>query len=180
MYPSNLNLPRKVHHSALLWMLSSMLILGGCAQEQHSDLREFMSTAGATGQPPLEALPEIKPQETFDYEPGDMADPFQPRSMKPAKGGGGNQPDLSRNKEALENFPLDGLRMVGTLQRDGQIFALVRAPEGILYRIKQGNYLGLNFGLVVRITESSIEIRETVQDGAGDWTESSTTMVLQE
>jgi type IV pilus assembly protein PilP len=167
-------------HRSLPWLLVCGFMLAGCAQEQFSDLREFMATAGAGAHPPLEALPDVQPQESFSYEPGDMADPFEPRSMKPTKGGGGNQPDLNRTKEALENFPLDGLKMVGTLEKAGQIYALVRTPEGTLHRIKKGNYLGLNFGLVVGITQLSIEIRETVQDGAGDWTESSATLALQE
>lgn len=173
---TGLNHPR----SALYMALVGMLLLGGCAQDQFSDLREFMATAGSTAQPPLEALPAVQPQEIFTYEPGNMADPFKPRSLKPAKGGGGLQPDLSRPKEALEQFPLDGLKMVGTLQKDGQIFALVRTPEGTLYRIKKGDHMGLNFGLVVSVTEASIEIIETVQDGVGDWTESKATLALQE
>jgi len=174
--------PPRTHNSC--WStglaLAGLLVLSGCGQEQFTDLREFMATTGSTGQAPLEALPAVKPQEIFSYEPGEMADPFKPRSLKPAKGGGGLQPDLTRPKEALENFPLDGLKMVGTLKKDAQMFALVRTPEGVLYRVKKGNHMGLNFGLVIDITETSIEISETVQDGVGDWAESQATLALQE
>jgi len=166
--------------SATAIFCSGVLFLAGCAQDQFADLREFMAQAGTTGQPPLESLPTVKPQEVFNYEPGDSPDPFQPRSLKPAKGGGALQPDLNRPKEALEQFPLDGLRMVGTLSKGDQQFALVRTPEGTLFRVKKGDHMGLNFGMVIGITDASIEIRETVQDGAGDWTESKAVLALQE
>ncbi len=157
-----------------------MLFLAGCGEDQFADLREFMAQTGAASQPPLESLPAVKPQEAFSYEPGEAPDPFEPRSLKPAKGGGGLQPDLSRPKEALEQFPLDGLRMVGTLSKAGQRYALVRTPEGTLFRIKKGEHMGQNFGLVIDVTDTSIELRETVQDGAGDWTESKAMLALQE
>lgn len=156
------------------------VVVAGCSQDQFSDLREFMATAGASAQPPLESLPPVNPQEVFTYEPGDIADPFKPRSLKPAKGGGAFEPDLTRPKGPLEQFPLDNLRMVGTMAKSGQMYALVRTAENTLFRVKKGDYLGLNFGLVVGITDSSIELRETVQDGVGDWTETKATLALQE
>ncbi len=161
-------------------LLASLVWLTGCSQDQYSDLREFMANTGSTAQPALEPLPEVKPQTNFTYEPGDSQDPFQPRSLKQAKAGGAFQPDLNRPKGPLEQFPLDGLRMVGTISKDGQQFALVRTPENALFRVKKGNYLGLNFGLVIGISDVSIELRETVQDGVGDWTETKATLDLQE
>jgi len=173
---------RLTRGSVLMCSFASLLLLAGCGQDQFSDLREFMANAGTSGQPPLEPLPEVKPQVTFLYEPGNMPDPFKPRSLKPAKGGGEFQPDLTRPKGPLEQFPLEGLRMVGTIGKDGQQYALVRtpAPENTLYRVKKGDYMGLNFGLVIGITDSGIELRETVQDGVGDWTETKATLALQE
>jgi len=173
--------PTRSHLSG--WVTSGLLafsLLAGCSQDKFADLREFMAKAGTSGQKPLESLPTVKAQEIFSYEPGGTPDPFKPRSLKPAKGGGGLQPDLSRPKEALEQFPLDGLRMVGTLLKGGQLYALVRTPEGTLYRVRKGDHMGQNFGLVIGMTEASIELRETVQDGAGDWTESKATLALQE
>jgi type IV pilus assembly protein PilP len=174
---------RLAHTSKLMAygvIASALLSMGGCGQDQFSDLRDFMAKAGTTGQKPLESLPAVKPQEVFSYEPSDLPDPFKARSLKPAKGGGGMQPDLSRPKEALEQFPLDGLRMVGTLTKDGQKFALVKTPENTLYRVKKGDHMGQNYGLVIGITDAGLELRETVQDGAGDWAESKSTLALQE
>ena len=163
-----------------LLVISSLVFLGGCNQDKFTDLREFMAKAGTTGQAPLESLPAVKPQEVFSYEPGEMPDPFKPRNLKPAKGGGAFQPDLTRTKEVLEQFPLDSMTMVGTLIKGGQIYALVRTAENNLYRVRKGDHLGHNFGVVVGITETGIELRETVQDGVGDWTESKATLALQE
>ncbi len=158
----------------------ALVLLAGCAQDEFSDLREFMASTGVASQPPLESLPAVMPQEVFIYDPGEHPDPFKPRSLKPTKSGGEFQPDLSRPKGPLEQFPLDGLRMVGTISKGGQQYALVRSPENTLFRIKKGDYMGLNFGLVIDITEASIELRETVQDGVGDWTETKATLALQE
>lgn len=161
-------------------LLATLVLLTGCSQDQYSDLREFMANTGSTAQPALEPLPEVKPQTTFTYEPGDSQDPFQPRSLKQAKAGGAFQPDLNRPKGPLEQFPLDGLRMVGTISKDSQKYALVRSPVNTLFRVKKGDYMGLNFGLVIGISDVSIELRETVQDGVGDWTETKATLDLQE
>lgn len=164
-----------------LLSVCGVTLLGGCGQDEYSDLREFKaSTNASTPPPPLEALPDVKPQTTFQFEPGDTPDPFKPRSLKPAKGGGAFQPDLSRPKGPLEQFPLDALRMVGTISKGGQLFALVRTPENTLYRVKKGDYMGHNFGLVIRIADAEIELRETVQDGVGDWTETKAALALQE
>jgi type IV pilus assembly protein PilP len=171
---------KPAHFTLYSLLAACLLALAGCSHDQFADLREFMAHAGTSGQKPLESLPAVKPQEVFSYEPGELPDPFKPRSLKPAKGGGALQPDLSRPKEPLEQYPLDGLRMVGTLFKAGQIYALVRTPDSTLYRIKKGDHIGQNFGLVIGITETSIELRETVQDGVGDWTESKAALALQE
>lgn len=159
-----------------LWVF----LLAGCAQDEHADLRAFMAQAGAGGQQALEPLPPVLVQEVFSYDPGDLPDPFRPRALKAAKAGGAFQPDLTRPRQPLEQYPLDSLRMVGTLVKDGQTYALIRTPDNTLYRIRKGEYMGQNFGLVVAIRETGIELRETVQDGAGDWTETKATLALQE
>lgn len=160
--------------------LLTLVLLAGCGQDDHADLREFMAQAGTGAQQPLDPLPPVKPQDVFEYDPGDMPDPFKPRSMKPTKGGGSFQPDLTRPRGPLEQFPLDALRMVGTVEREGVRHALIRTPENRLHTVKQGDFIGLNYGLITAITLTNIDIRETVQDGAGDWTETKAAMALQE
>jgi type IV pilus assembly protein PilP len=160
------------------WLIPAVF-LAGCAQDELADLRAFVAQTGANGQQALEPLPPVKPPATFSYAAADLPDPFRPRTLKPAKGGG-LAPDMNRPKEPLENYPLDSLRMVGTLIKGGQIHALVRTPENTLYRVRKGEHMGQNFGLVIAIRDTSIEIREIVQDGVGDWTEAKATLALQE
>jgi len=159
---------------------SSVILLAGCAQDEHADLRAFMAQAGAGGQHALEPLPPVRAQEIFSYDPAELPDPFRPRALKASKSGGAFQPDLTRTPQFLERFPLDSLRMVGTLVKGGQTYALIRTPENTLNRIRKGEYMGQNFGLVVAISDTGVELRETVQDGAGDWTETKATLALQE
>lgn len=156
------------------------LLLAGCAQDEFADLKSFMAQAGQDGQHALEPLPQIQQIEEFHYLPGEYPDPFMPRSMKPSRGSGALQPDLNRQREFLESFPLDALRMVGTLEKGGQRYALIKTPDGSVNGVKKGNYLGQNYGLVVGIAESGIELREMVQDATGEWTESKAMMALQE
>ena len=88
-------------------------------------------------------------------------------------------PELNRRKEPLEAYPLDAMTMVGSLDRAGQKVALVKVDQ-LLHQVRQGNYLGQNYGRVMRISESDITLREIVQDAAGEWIERSTTLQLQE
>ena len=162
-----------------IWLLS-LALLAGCGQDEFADLRAFMAQAGQGAQQKLEPLPPVKPQVEFNYDPTGLPDPFRPRSMKPSKGGGGIQPDLTRPKGPLEQDPLDGLHMVGTLSKGGQLYALVRRSDNTLYRVAKGDHIGQNFGVILSISESSIEIKEMIQDGAGDWTETKASMALQE
>jgi len=169
---------RSGRHMALL--LSLGFGLAGCAQDDMADLRQFMEQAGQDAQERMEPLPQVKMTETFAYNPAGLPDPFASRNLRPARSGGGPAPDMNRPKEPLELFPLDALRMVGTLSRQGQLYALVRTPENTLHRVKRGDRIGQNFGIITAITDTAIEIKETVQDGLGDWTETSTSLPLQE
>lgn len=163
----------------LAWLFP-IVLLSGCAQDEYSDLKAFMAQTNPGGGQALEPLPPVKPQDTFNYDPNNLPDPFRPRNLKPAKAGGALQPDVNRPKEPLEQYPLDGLHMVGTINKGGQLFALVRTPDNTLYRVKKGEHMGQNYGLVTAISDTNIEIKEIVQDGAGDWTEAKAALALQE
>lgn len=163
-----------------LSVLFLSILLAGCEQDELADLKAFMAQAGQEGQHTLEPLPQLMQWEEFGFEPGEHLDPFTPRSMKASRSSGGIQPDMSRQKEYLEGFPLDALRMVGTLQQAGQRYALIRTPDGAVARIKKGNYMGQNYGLVIEISDAAVELREMIQDGAGEWSETKASMALQE
>jgi type IV pilus assembly protein PilP len=143
------------------------------------DLRTFVAETGKDMQGKIEPLPEVKVYEPFTYEAFDLPDPFKPRKLSTG-GGGGMQPDLTRPKEPLEAFSLETLKMVGVLSRKGVIHAVIKTPDNAIYHVKKGNYVGQNFGLITQIGDSQVSLREIVQDSAGDWSERTSTLILQE
>lgn len=166
-------------------ILIPMLIclgLASCGGESNSDLRQFVKESENLPRGRIPPLPDVKPYEPFTYDAYNLVDPFKPRKIEPPKtlAGGGIQPDLVRRKEPLEAYPLENLRMVGTLQQNKATYALVKSPDNNLFRVKSGNYLGQNFGLITEISESTIKLKEIVQDSGGDWTERVSTLTLAE
>jgi type IV pilus assembly protein PilP len=164
-------------------MLASSLLIVGCGGEEFQDLRDFVKNAGADMRGKVEPPPEIKPYEPFSYDNSTgIQDPFKPRKadLKNSSHAGQNQPDLDRPKEELEEFPLESLRMVGYLQRAKTGYAVIRSSDGKLHRVKAGNYIGLNFGQIVSVTDTEIKIKEMVQDSAGDWSERESSLQLVE
>ena len=158
----------------------AVTVLGGCSSEI-DELKQFVRESDKGLPRRIEPLPAVKPFEPFAYEGFDLPDPFKPRKLSAPKegGGGGIAPDLNRRKEPLEAFPLEQLKMVGTLSQGQDTYALVRA-EKTLYRVKKGNYMGQNFGLISDVTESEIKLKEIVQDSAGDWAERQSVLPLLE
>lgn len=161
--------------AALLCLLA--IVLSACSDVEHADLREYMEGVDKNTPRKIEQLPQMRPYEPFEYTGFDVPDPFKPRKLSPSRTDGARQPDLGRRKEPLESFPLESLKMVGTLQQGPEKFALVRADASV-YRVKKGNYLGQNFGQVIDIGESEVKLKEVVQDAAGDWTERVSALTL--
>jgi type IV pilus assembly protein PilP len=162
-----------------LAILFIALGLSGCGGGGMEDLKAFVADSGKNMQGKVEPLPEIKVYEPFTYNAFDLPDPFKPRKLS-ARGGGGLQPDLTRPKEPLEAYSLETLKMVGVLSRQGTIQAVIKTPDNAVYHVKKGNYVGQNFGLVTQINDSQVTLREIVQDSAGDWSERTSTLNLQD
>jgi len=158
----------------------ALAVLASCSSEI-DELKTFVRDSEKGLPRRIEPLPPVKPFEPFAYEGFDLPDPFKPRKLSPPKegSGGGLAPDLNRRKEPLEAFPLEQLKMVGTLSQGKDTYAIVRA-EKTLYRVKKGNYMGQNFGLITDVTESEIKLKEIVQDSAGDWAERQSVLPLLE
>lgn len=158
------------------------LLLAGCTGEPHGDLREFVRKSDSLPHGRVPPLPQVKPYEPFAYAAFDHVDPFKPRKIEPPRtaGAGGVAPDLNRPREPLEAYALENLRMVGTLEQKKQMFALIRAPDNTLHRVRPGNYLGQNFGRIVGISETAIKLKEITQDSAGNWEEKEQVLLLQE
>lgn len=166
----------------LIYLFLVSLLLAGCGGEEFQDLHDFVKNAGADMRGKIPPPPEVKPYEAFAYNnDAALPDPFKPRKPELKSGQAGlNQPDLDRPKEALEEFPLEGLKVVGYLQQNKVSYAIVRAPDAKLYRVKAGNYLGLNFGKILEISDSEVKIKEVIQDSSGDWSERMSTLQLVE
>lgn len=163
-------------------ILTSLLVcsLAACAGGEFADLRQFVEESGKNMTGRIEPTPAVKAYEPFTYAASDLPDPFKPRKITAAKAGSGLQPDPNRRKEPLEAYPLESLKMVGTLNRGQAFFALIKTPDNLLARVKSGNYIGQNFGHVLEITESLVKLKEVVQDPAGDWSERVSTLQLQD
>ena len=167
----------------VVYLVIVTLLLAGCGGEEFQDLRDFVKNSGADMRGKIEPPPEVKPYENFAYNnDSNLPDPFKPRKeeKRPGAGLGINQPDLDRPREALEEFPLESLRMVGYLYRNPIGYAVIRATDGKLYRVKAGNYIGSNFGLIKEVTETEVIIKEMVQDSGGEWTERISSLQLLE
>jgi type IV pilus assembly protein PilP len=156
------------------------LTLGACGGSEFQDLQEFVDNSGQGLRGRVETLPQVKAYEPMSYEAFELPDPFTPRKIEPEKtaAAGGVLPDLDRRKEALEAYPLESLKMVGTLEKGNQRWALIKTPDSNLYRVRNGNYMGQNFGVVAMITETSITLKELIQDTNGSWSERTSTLQL--
>ena len=177
----NRHLTRK---SALV--LACAVALAACSGEEQSELRGELANMTKDLRGRVDPLPQVRTYEPVPYKGEGMLDPFVPGRIVVAQatagaagGGGGVQPDLNRPKEPLEAFPLDGITMVGTLEQNKDVFALVRAGTN-LFRVKKGNYMGQNFGVITTIDDNKINLKEVVQDSGGDWVERTTTLQMQE
>lgn len=160
-----------------------LVILTGCGGDEASDLRQFVKESGEGLRGRVEPIPEVKQFEPFAYDAFDLPDPFRPeKQVADARGGGGGpQPDVNRRKEALEAFPLETLQMVGTLEQRKVRYALIKTPDNSLYRVRSGNYVGQNFGVITVISESSVTLKEVIQDSSsGSWTERTSSLQLLE
>jgi len=167
------------------WVGLSLALLGltGCFGDKNSDLKEWMQKSSEGLQGKVEPLPEVKPYQPFLYNAFEVVDPFRASKMELGRKGGGSgalAPNTNRPREPLEAYDLEKLKMVGILQQGKNIQALVNAPDGNLYRVKLGSYLGQNFGMVVGISETEIKLKEIVEDSGGDWVERSTSLNLEE
>ena len=164
-----------INRSRLL-ILTVPVVLAACG-EGFADLKQFVKESEKQVVRKIDPLPQVKPFEPFAYEGFDLPDPFKPRKLSVKQDAGGVAPDLNRRKEPLESFPVEQLAMVGTIVQSGATFGLVRA-EKTLYRVKKGNYMGQNFGLITSITDTEIKLKEIVQDTAGDWAERESVLPL--
>ncbi len=167
-----------------LLLAVTLMSLAGCSADQ-TELRDWMAQKEREIKPNVAPL---QPPKKFDPQPyagSEVIDPFSTQKLTVALKQEARQPnsmlssELNRRKEPLEAFPLDGMNMVGSVNKQGRPFALLRV-DNLLYQVKTGDYLGQNYGRIMRISETEISLREIVQDAAGEWIERPATLQLQE
>lgn len=168
---------------ALLAALA-VLSIAGCTAEQ-GELQEWMNQQRALAKP---SVPPLIPPKKFDPSPYvgiGAVEPFSTQKLSVALRQEARQPnsvlasEMRRRREPLEAFPLDTMAMVGTVAKQGNMQALLKVGT-LLHQVKVGDYLGQNFGKITRITETEVVLRELAQDAAGEWTERTTTLQIQE
>lgn len=163
------------------FLLSS---LAGCGDSGIQDVSQWMTEIKQQTKVSIKPLSEPKKFSPFSYDAKGREDPYSPNKLavalaKSKKNAGSIQPDLDRRREALEGYPLDTLSMVGTLAKPGLTYALLQADKSV-FQVKVGNYIGQNLGMVTKITETEVEIKEIVQDASGEWVEREAKLELQE
>ncbi len=173
---------RHNRRAMVLVMLCAAVLLTGCGAHMQ-DLKQYVAQVKARRGGRIEPLPQIKPFETYTYDDMNLRSPFIPElqsyaGMTGGKGTSGLHPNFNRARQYLEQFPLDSLKMMGTITVNGKMYALIRDGDGIVHRVTVGNYMGQNFGKIVKISQAGLVLREIIPDGQGGWMERMTTIQL--
>ena len=155
-------------------LLAGLLGLLSACGRGADDLRAYIDEVKARPGGRIEPLPEVRPAPRFVYEPGSRRSPFVPDTPQLASTVNPDAvqgPDTNRPREFLEQFSLDTLRMVGTLNVGGSAYGLVQTSDGLIHRVTVGNHMGQNYGRILAISDSEIELVEVVPDGIGGYIE---------
>lgn len=159
----------------IAWLFAASVLVAGCGRSvEHSpndpsDLAKWAKETRAKPGPPLQPLPPITPFATFNYDAQGLRDPFDMASAAAGVTSAGLHPDAVRRKQPLEHYPLDALKMVGTIGKGAGMVGLVMTPDKVTYRVGPGMYIGQSEGRVRTVTENRIDIVELTSDGAGGW-----------
>ena len=161
-----------------------LVTLFGCGDGGIQSVSEWMKEVRQQTRVSIKPLSEPKKFTPFAYDAKGREDPYSPNKLavalaKSKKDTGSIRPDLDRRREALESYPLDNLRMVGTLEKPGLTYALLQADKSV-FQVKVGNYIGQNLGMVTKITDAEVELKEIIQDASGEWVEREAKLELQE
>lgn len=173
--------------SIVVWSALAVLVTG-CTASGQDELREWMQTERSNIRPQVKPIPEPTKFVPQAYTREQGLEPFSAEKLMsvlragdatPVTNSALIAPELNRRKQPLEAYPLDTMAMVGSLDRSGQLVALVRV-DNLLYQVRSGQYLGQNYGRITKISETEIALREIVQDAVGEWIERPAALQLQE
>jgi type IV pilus assembly protein PilP len=168
---------KKLSGICVLGVVLSATALSGCSGGQ-SDLQKWIDATKKKPGGRIQPLREVKPYETYAYAAGNMRSPFQPQGPGGANGQANLRPSSRRNREFLEGFSLDTLKMVGTFKVGSSFYGLVQSKDGLVHKVQPGNYLGQNDGKVTEITGGKISVVEIIPDGLGGYIERPASLAL--
>ena len=187
MARNQLFLKSKKQWYLLITYIIFLLDLSGCESDNLSDLTEYITKVKMEPKIAIQPLPKIIKTEHFEFKPNNQRDPFKAIDQYEMLKASNNQseqnqikPDIKRPQEELEGFPLESLKMVGTVMSKSNLWGLVKADNGTIYRVQTGNYIGKNYGNIVNISVTKIEILELVAYKPGFWREQPTALMLTE
>ena len=181
---------KTIHLTKAIIVSLCMVLIAGCGRSLTStytapddskapNLNEWVANEKAKPAPPLDPLPVMKQFETFEYAAQGLRDPFS--AVFSDESSGGLRPSSKRAKQKLEEFPLDTLKMVGTMGRDGRgLVGLILATDKVVYRVSPGSYIGQNEGRITAIHPDRIDIVELTPDGAGGWLEQPASIAIED
>jgi len=153
----------------LIVVLSCLGFIAGCSGENLGDLHQYVKEVKARQKSKIEPLPEIVEYPIYAYQDSELRDPFIPSAPKRIASSDPTLRPDNHPPDVLEQFPLDTLKMVGSLEQSGQRWALIKAQDGTLYRTTKGRYMGQDNGKIIKVTENQVLLQEIVPDGLGGW-----------
>jgi len=168
-------------------LIIAALAVAACGREEHGDLKHELAQLTKDFRGRVDPLPQVKPYEPVPYTAEGQVDPFRPeridvaaqRALTPNTTNARIDKERDRPKEPLEAFALESIQMMGTITQHKETFGLVKAGPN-LYRVRKGNYMGQNFGVITGIDEAQISLKELIQDGVGEWVERASNLQLLE
>jgi type IV pilus assembly protein PilP len=163
-------------NASVICVVLAAFCAAGCSGGQ-SDLQKWIEATKKKPGGRIQALPEVKPYETYVYSAAKMRSPFQPQGAGSVNGQN-LRPSSRRNREFLEGFSLDTLKMVGTFKVGSSFYGLVQSKDGLVHKVQPGNYLGQNDGKVTDITGGKISLVEIIPDGLGGYIERPASLAL--
>lgn len=175
---------RTLNRSKMLPAIATLLALAGCGDSDVQEVRDWMKHTDSQAHVAVVPLSEPKTFIPFAYSSSAEVDPFNQNKLlaelaRAANAGGGVRPDTTRRKEFLEGFPLDAMKMVGTMEKSKLFYALVQIDKSV-YQVRTGQHVGQNFGMITGVTDDAVTVKEIVQDATGDWIERMSKLELQE
>ena len=169
--------------SGTLLVLVAGLLAGCSGKSDFADINSFIDEVYARPKSPIEPLPPFEQVQPFSYQASALRSPFEPpvilkRVARSRAEGIQVTPDLNRVKQYLEQYAIAQLSMVGTLEQNGTMFALVKDGDGGVHRVQAGDYMGTDHGRIQSIDEVTIDLLEIVPDGIGGWVERERSVAL--